>query len=146
MIFAEQLNLKALGKGFLAKHCLDAGWGQFLDILRACCFKRGVYFQKVPAKGTSRTCPNCLEDTGKKKLAQRVHKCQFCGYTCDRDVASAQVVEIRGLLALNFDRLNCRAVEEEAVGHTVDKLSEGKVNILDDVKLRLPVTEESPAF
>ncbi|MEQ8956584.1 MAG: transposase, partial [Coleofasciculus sp. C2-GNP5-27] len=46
MIFAEQLNLKALGKGFLAKHCLDAGWGQFLDILRACCFKRGVYFQK----------------------------------------------------------------------------------------------------
>lgn len=131
MIFAEQLNLKALGKGFLAKHCLDAGWGQFLDILSQCCFKRGVYFQKVPAKGTSQTCPNCLEETGKKKLSQRVHKCKFCGYTQDRDVASAQVVEVKGL---------------EAVGHTVGKLSEGKVNILDDVKLRLPMTEESPAF
>ncbi|MEQ8536995.1 MAG: transposase [Coleofasciculus sp. D1-CHI-01] len=126
-----KLNLKALGKGFLAKHCLDAGWGQFLDVLRACCFKRGVYFQKVPAKGTSQTCPNCLEDTGKKKLSQRVHKCQFCGYTCDRDVASAQVVEIRGVVA---------------VGHTVGKLSEGKGSVLEDVKLCLPVTEESPAF
>jgi putative transposase len=131
MIFAEQLNLKALGRGFLAKHCLDAGWGQFLDILSQCCFKRGVYFQKVPAAGTSQTCPNCLEDTGRKKLSQRVHKCQFCEYTADRDVASAQVVEIRGL---------------QAVGHTVGKLSEGKGFVLEDVKLCLPVTEESPAF
>ncbi|MEQ8753234.1 MAG: transposase [Coleofasciculus sp. G1-WW12-02] len=131
MIFAEQLNLKALGRGFLAKHCLDAGWGQFLDILSQCCFKRGVYFQKVPAAGTSQTCPNCLEDTGKKKLSQRVHKCQYCGYECDRDVASARIIEIKGL---------------QAVGHTVGKLSEGKGFILEDVKLCLPVTEESPAF
>ena len=131
MIFAEQLNLKALDRGFLAKHCLDAGWGQFLDILCQCCFKRGVYFQKIPAAYSSQTCPNCLEETGKKKLCQRVHKCQFCGYTQDRDVASAQVVEIRGL---------------QAVGHTVDKLSEGKGSVPEDVKLCLPVTEESPAF
>ncbi|MEQ9485188.1 RNA-guided endonuclease InsQ/TnpB family protein [Coleofasciculus chthonoplastes] len=131
MIFAEQLNLKALGRGFLAKHCLDAGWSQFLDILSQCCFKRGVYFQKVPAAGTSQTCPNCLEDTGKKKLSQRVHKCQYCGYTADRDVASAQVVEIRGVVA---------------VGHTPSKLSEGKGHVLEDAKLCLPVTEESPAL
>jgi len=131
MIFAEQLNLKGLARGMLAKSCLDAGWGQFLDILSQCCFKRGVYFQKVPASGTSQTCPKCLKETGKKKLSQRVHKCQYCGYTVDRDVAAAQVVEIRGL---------------KAVGHTVVKLLEGKVNILEDVKLRLPVKEESPAF
>lgn len=131
MIFAEQLNLKALSRGFLAKHCLDAGWGQFLDILSQCCFKRGVYFQKVPAAGTSQTCPNCLKETGKKKLSKRVHKCQHCGYTADRDVAAAQVVEIRGL---------------ETVGHTVGKLSEGKGSVPEDVKLRLPVKKESPAF
>jgi len=139
MIFAEQLNLKALGRGFLAKHCLDAGWGQFLDILQACCFKRGKYFQKVDAKGTSQTCPKCLKETGKKKLSQRVHKCQHCGYTCDRDVAAAQIVEIRGLLTLS-------EVEREAVGHTVVKLSEGKGHVLEDAKLCLPVKKESPAF
>ncbi|MEQ9480944.1 RNA-guided endonuclease InsQ/TnpB family protein [Coleofasciculus sp. F4-SAH-05] len=121
----EQLNLKGLARGMLAKSCLDAGWGQFLNILS------GVYFQKVPASGTSQTCPKCLKETGKKKLSQRVHKCQHCGYTADRDVAAAQVVEIRGL---------------EAVGHTVVKLLEGKGSILEDVKLCLPVKEESPAF
>lgn len=131
MIFAENLNLKGLARGMLAKSCLDAGWGQFLDILSQCCFKRGVYFQKVDAKGTSQTCPKCLKETGKKKLSKRVHKCQHCGYTCNRDVAAAQVVEIRGL---------------EAVGHTVGKLSEGKGNIPEDVKLCLPMKKESPAL
>jgi len=146
MIFAENLNLKGLARGFLSKHCLDAGWGQFLDILSQCCFKRGVYFQKVPAAGTSQTCPKCLKETGKKRLSQRVHKCQHCGYTCDRDVAAAQVVEIRGLQVLNFDRLNCREVEGEAVGHTVGKLLEGKGSTLEGVKLCLPVKEESPSM
>jgi len=131
MIFAEQLNIKGLARGMLGKSCLDAGWGQFLDILSQCCFKRGVYFQKVPACMTSQTCPKCLKETGKKKLSERIHKCQHCGYTCDRDIAAAQVVEIRGL---------------EAVGHTVVKLLEGKGSVLEDIKLCLPVKEESPAF
>ncbi|NER27729.1 MAG: transposase, partial [Symploca sp. SIO1C4] len=96
---------------FLAKHCLDAGWGQFLQILEQCCFKRGVYFQKVDSKKTSQICPNCLTETGKKTLAERTHHCNHCGYTTDRDVAAAQVVAIRGLAA---------------VGHTVKMLSEGK--------------------
>ncbi|MEQ9549547.1 MAG: transposase [Coleofasciculus sp. G3-WIS-01] len=111
MVFAEDLNLKGLAKGMLAKQCLDAGWGQFLGILRACCFKRGVYFQKIDAKKTSQTCPECLVETGKKPLSQRVHSCQYCGYTTDRDVAAAQIVCIRGLAA---------------VGHTVKMLCEGK--------------------
>ncbi|NEP02440.1 MAG: transposase, partial [Symploca sp. SIO2E9] len=97
--------------GMLAKHCLDAGWGQFLQILEQCCWKRGVYFQKVDSKKTSQICPNCLTETGKKTLAQRTHHCHHCGYSTDRDVAAAQVVAIRGLAA---------------VGHTVKMLSEGK--------------------
>ncbi|MFP4120330.1 zinc ribbon domain-containing protein, partial [Coleofasciculus sp.] len=127
MIFAESLNLntstslsvdpersrrvKALAKGMLGKHCLDAGWGQFLQILEQCCFKRGVYFQKVDAKKTNYFCPECLTETGKKLLSERVHSCHQCGYTTDRDVAAAQIVRIRGLAA---------------VGHTVKMLSEGK--------------------
>ncbi|MEQ8754987.1 MAG: transposase [Coleofasciculus sp. G1-WW12-02] len=122
MIFAESLNLKALAKGMLGKHCLDAGWGQFLQILEQCCFKRGVFFRKTDANKTSQTCPNCLTETGKKLLSERVHKCHHCGYTTDRDVAAAQVVCIRGLAA---------------VGYTVKMLSEGKFT-------GIPVTEESP--
>ncbi len=111
MIFVEDLNLVGLSKGMLGKHCLDAGFGQFFNILEQICFKRGVYFQKVDARKTSQICPNCQHETGKKTLAERVHKCDNCGYQTDRDVAAAQVVRLRGLAA---------------VGHTVKMLSEGK--------------------
>ena len=96
MIFAEDLNLKATSSGMLAKHCLDAGWGGFLEILGWVCKKRGVYFTKVDAKRTSQTCPNWGTHTGKKELEERVHNCSECGYTTDRDVAAAIVVEQRG--------------------------------------------------
>lgn len=122
MIFVEDLNLKGLARGFLGKHCLDAGWGQFFQVLEQCCFKRGVFFLKVESKKTSQICPNCLVETGKKELSQRIHSCQHCGYTTDRDVAAAQVVLQRGFAA---------------VGHTVKMLSEGKA-------VALPVKKESP--
>ena len=106
MIFVEDLNLVGLSRGMLGKHCLDAGFGQFFNILEQTCFKRGVYFQKVDARKTSQICPNCQHETGKKTLAERVHKCDNCGYTTDRDAAASQVVLIRGLAA---------------VGHTVSQ-------------------------
>jgi putative transposase len=121
MIFAEDLNLKGLARGILGKHCLDAGWGQFFQILEQCCRKRGVFFLLVDSKKTSQICPECLTQTGKKELSERIHSCEHCGYKTDRDVAAAQVVLIRGLAA---------------VGHTVKMLSEGKA-------VALPVTKES---
>jgi putative transposase len=120
MIFAEDLNLKATSRGMLAKHCLDAGWGGFLDILGWVCKKRGVYFAKVDPNGTSQTCPNCRAHTGKKELSLRVHHCDECGYTTDRDVAAAIVVEQRGLAA---------------VGHTV-------VLPVEEGRLGTPVKQE----
>jgi len=122
MIFAEDLNLKAMSRGMLCKHTLDAGFGQFLNILEWVCSKRDVYFAKVDPNGTSQTCPNCQTHTGKKELSQRVHSCPHCRYQTDRDVAAAQVVMQRGLVA---------------VGHTVLMLSEGKV-------VGLPMKKESP--
>lgn len=53
MIFAEDLNLKAMSKGMLCKHTLDASFGQFLSILEWVCFKRDVLFLKVDANFTS---------------------------------------------------------------------------------------------
>ncbi|MEG4028845.1 MULTISPECIES: transposase [unclassified Microcoleus] len=124
MVFVENLNLVGLSRGILGKHCLDAGFGQFFNILEQTCFKRGVYFQKVDARKTSQICPNCGTETGKKDLSERTHSCSSCGYITDRDVASAQVVLVRGLAA---------------VGHTVKMLAEGKF-------LGIPVKQESPGF
>ena len=123
MIFAEDLNLKAMSRGMLCKHTLDAGFGQFLNILKWVCSKRDVFFAKVDANFTSQTCPNCQTHTGKKDLNERVHSCPHCGYKTDRDVAAAQIVMQRGIVA---------------VGHTVLKLSEGK-------DISLPMKKESPS-
>jgi len=100
MVFVEELNLVGLSRGMLGKHCLDAGFGQFFNILEQTCFKRDVYFQKVDALHTSQICPNCGIETGKKELSERTHVCSNCGYTTDRDVAAAQEVLIRGLAAV----------------------------------------------
>ena len=93
-------------------------------ILEWVCSKRDVFFAKVDANFTSQTCPSCQTHTGKKDLSERVHSCPHCGYQTDRDVAAAQVVMQRGLVA---------------VGHTVLMLSEGKV-------VGLPMKKESPSF
>jgi putative transposase len=100
MVFVEDLNLVGSKAAMLGKHCLDAGFGQFFNILEQTCFKGGVFFQKVDAKKTSPICPNCLNETGKKELSERVHSCHNCGYTTDRDVAAAQVVLQGGLAAV----------------------------------------------
>ena len=96
MIFAEDLNLKAMSKGMLCKHTLDAGFGQFVTILDWVCWKRGVYFAKVDPNGTSQTCPRCDAHVS-KDLSVRVHSCPECKYTTDRDVAAAQVIVGRGV-------------------------------------------------
>ncbi|MBD2580055.1 RNA-guided endonuclease TnpB family protein [Oscillatoria sp. FACHB-1406] len=114
MIFAEDLNLKALGRSALRKACLDAAWGSFLNILSHVCWKRGVYFAKVDARETSQVCPNCGTNCGKKPLAQRVHHCDSCGYTTNRDVAAAQVVKERGLNAVG--RIALTLVEGKDIG------------------------------
>jgi putative transposase len=108
MVFVEDLNLVEPKAAMLGKHCSNARFGQLFNILEQTCFKRGVYFQKVDAKKTSEISPNCLKETGKKELSERVHSCHHCAYTTDRDVAAAQVVLKRGLAA---------------VGHTVKMLA-----------------------
>ena len=121
IIFAEDLNLKAMSRGMLCKHTLDAGFGGFLEILKHVAWKRDVYFEKVDPNLTSQTCPNCGVVTGKKALSQRVHECFNCGFITNRDVAAAMVVEQRGLAALGLGvKL---PVEEEFIGDVPKKTS-----------------------
>ncbi len=97
MIFVEDIDFRAWAKGMYSKHTLDAGFGQFLSILKFVCWKRGVYFAKVDKNYTSQVCPQCNSHTGKKELSVRIHECRSCGYTTHRDVAAAQVIRNRGL-------------------------------------------------
>ena len=95
-IFIEDIDFRTMAKGFLGKHTLDAGFGQFRDILKYVCKIRGKYFGLVDHRGTSQTCPNCRAQA-RKTLADRIHDCPECGYQCDRDVASAQEICNRGI-------------------------------------------------
>ncbi|MDY6786140.1 MAG: transposase [Cyanobacteriota bacterium] len=97
MVFVEDINFKAWSREMLKKHSLDFGFGRFVARLEQVCKKRQVYFKKVNKDFTSQTCPNCEAITGKKKLSQRVHSCPECGFTTNRDVAAAMVVEQKGL-------------------------------------------------
>ncbi len=110
MIFVEDIDFRVWAKGMFCKHTLDAGFGQFVEILQWVCWKRGVYFAKVDKDYTSQVCPQCDAHTGKKELKDRVHTCVECGYTTHRDVAAAQVIRNRGINALG------RSVEQNACG------------------------------
>jgi putative transposase len=99
-IFVEDIDFRAWAKGMFGKHTLDASFGQFFNILSYVCWKRGVFFAKVSKDYTSQICPECGTLTGKKDLSIREHNCKMCGYKTHRDVAAAQVIRNRGILAV----------------------------------------------
>ena len=99
-IFVEDIDFRAWAEGVFGKHTLDASFGQFFNILSYVCWKRGVFFAKVSKDYTSQICPECGALTGKKELSVREHGCLECGYKTHRDVAAAQVIRNRGILAV----------------------------------------------
>ncbi|MEW6491102.1 MAG: transposase [Cyanobacteriota bacterium] len=115
MVFVEDLNLKAMGRGMLRKHTLDAAFGQFLNLLEWVAKKHQVYFLRVNPDGTSQTCPKCNTHTGKKELSERVHRCSECGYETDRDHAASEVIRLRGLELISTQGL-CGIENAYAVG------------------------------
>jgi putative transposase len=89
----EDLNIKGLASGMLAKSVHDASWAQLTAMLTYKAESAGVELVKVDPRGTSQTCPEC-GTIAKKTLAERTHRCD-CGCTLDRDVAAAMVVHFR---------------------------------------------------
>ncbi|AOY83488.1 transposase [Moorena producens JHB] len=116
------LDFRTWAKGMLSKHTLDAGFGQFFNILAWVCWKRGIYFGKVDYRYTSQICPNCGAHTGKKDLSERLHKCPECSYEIHRDVAAAQVICQRGIAAVGqtVEEIDCVGVLS-GVGNNLDK-------------------------
>jgi len=102
MVFMEDLDYRILAKGMLGKQMLAEGFGQFRNIKKYVCWKRGKFFGEVNARGTSQECPECGAPV-RKDLSVRVHSCSNCGYTTDRDVASGQAIRNRGIALQRTD-------------------------------------------
>jgi putative transposase len=90
-IVLENLNIKGLAQGILAKQVHDCGWSQFITLLKYKAESAGRRVVEVDVRYTSQECPAC--GTRKKKLlSERTHECSECGLVLHRDTAAAQVI------------------------------------------------------
>lgn len=95
MIVVEDLNVKGLASGMLAKSVNDAGWSNFLFMLAYKAESAGRVIVKADPRGTSQTCL-CGAEV-RKTLKERVHSCGSCGLVADRDHVSAQLILAKAL-------------------------------------------------
>ncbi|MDQ0195332.1 RNA-guided endonuclease InsQ/TnpB family protein [Paenibacillus wynnii] len=89
LIAFEKLNVQNMIKNHhLAKSIADAGWNQLVQFTTYKAESAGRVVVQVDPRNTSQLCSNCGEIV-KKALSVRVHSCDHCGYTADRDVNAA---------------------------------------------------------
>jgi len=92
----EKLNIKGLARTRMAKSINDAGWGQFLDILKIKAERAGLLTIAVNPNGTSQDCSSCGIKV-KKELSDRWHSCPNCGCELDRDHNAAINIKHRAV-------------------------------------------------
>jgi putative transposase len=104
LVGGEQLNVKNMTrkakkgskrkaqKAGLNRSILDVGFGMIGKMLEYKLAEAGGFYVESPTQKLkpSQRCAKCWEITP-KTLADRVHVCQHCGHTEDRDVNAAQV-------------------------------------------------------
>ncbi|MBV8884007.1 MAG: transposase [Chroococcidiopsidaceae cyanobacterium CP_BM_RX_35] len=106
VIAHEALNIKGLAKTRLSKPILDAGWGEFIEIVTckvrnalplscrrsppagSAAASAGRLTVAVNPSGTTQNCSGCGEKVS-KTLADRWHSCLSCGTELDRDLNAA---------------------------------------------------------
>jgi putative transposase len=93
-IAVEQLNILGMARGMLGKQVADAGWAQFLAILKSKAEGAGSEVVEVPAAGTSLACAACGVPVP-KTLSERWHRCPDCGFVAHRDVNAALNIRAR---------------------------------------------------
>ncbi|MDH6133244.1 IS605 OrfB family transposase [Kitasatospora sp. MAA4] len=102
-VYLEDLNVRGLSRGRLAKSVHDAGWSTFRRLLeeKAARYGRtvGIVNRAFPS---SQLCSECGHRDGPKPLAIREWACTACGVVHDRDLNAARNI----LAAGQADRLN----------------------------------------
>jgi putative transposase len=102
-VYVEDLCLKGLARGRLAKSVHDAGLGAFVSMLEYKAKRYGRWFGKIGRWVPSTSpCSGCGVNEGRKPLHVRQWTCRACGAVHDRDHNAAQ-----NILALGHrERLN----------------------------------------
>jgi putative transposase len=100
MIDVEDLHIKGLASGMLAKSVNDAGWSGFISKLTHKAAEAGRKLVYVDPRGTSQAC--LCGAAVRKTLAQRWHQCPECGLSAARDHVSAQLILRQGLCLLGL--------------------------------------------
>ncbi len=95
LIAVEDLNIKGLAAGMLAKSVGDAGWASFISKIAYKAESAGRVLIKVNPRGTSQRCL-CGAEV-RKTLADRWHDCSACGLSEPRDLVSAKIILGLGL-------------------------------------------------
>ncbi|MEX5711449.1 transposase [Parafrankia sp. FMc6] len=84
-------------KSGLNRSVLDAGWGVFLDVLRAKAESAGRVVVEVEPAHTSRTCAACGHCAAENRRTQAVFACTACGHAAHADVNAAANILRAGL-------------------------------------------------
>ncbi|WP_204298396.1 RNA-guided endonuclease InsQ/TnpB family protein [Actinoplanes campanulatus] len=96
----EQPGTNVAQKSGLNYSILDAGWGLFLNVLRAKAESAGRVVVAVNPANTSRTCPRCGHCAKENRVTQADFRCVACGHTDHADVVGATNVLRAGLALL----------------------------------------------
>src|SRR3546814_2113030 len=99
MIAVEDLNIKGLARGMLAREVHDAAWAQLTSMLDYKAERAGGLVIKVDPRGTSQTCPEC-GTTRAKALSERIHCCD-CGCVLDRR-SEEHTSELQSLMRTSY--------------------------------------------
>jgi putative transposase len=96
-IAIEDLNIKGMVRNHnLALSISDSSWGRFFELLSYKAEYAGRTLIKVPPQNTSQLCSSCGEKV-EKTLAERMHKCPYCGLVLDRDENAARNIKQHGV-------------------------------------------------
>jgi putative transposase len=97
VIQIEDLNIKGLASGMLAKSVNDVAWGTLTQMLDYKAAYAGRQVVRVDPRYTSQDCSDCGHRSGKKPLHVRKWICENCGSIHDRDVNAAKNIQARAV-------------------------------------------------
>jgi putative transposase len=91
---------RAAAKTGLHRSIHDAGWAQFVSILRAKAEEAGRVVIDVDPRHTSDRCEACGHTARENRASQAVFSCRGCGYTANADEHAARNILRAGLARL----------------------------------------------
>jgi putative transposase len=94
------LRNRAAAKAGLHQSIHDAGWAQFMSILRAKAEEAGRVVIDVGPRHTSDRCEACGHTATENRVSQAVFCCRACGHTADADEHAARNILRAGLARL----------------------------------------------